>query len=134
MRTRYLWLAIALLALAGCASQTKSNVLQKTLSAYEGVIRWGDIASATRFIDPEALSENPPDELQLARYQHVRISNYQTNGPVPTNDTTVRQRVSLGVINIHTQRERTVVDEQVWRYDPEAEKWWLESGLPDITQ
>lgn len=134
MRTRYLWLAIALLALAGCASQTKSNVLQRTLSAYEGVIRWGDIASATRFIDPEALSEHPPDELQLARYQHVRISNYQTNGPVPSSDTTVRQRVSLGVINIHTQRERTVVDEQVWRYDPEAEKWWLESGLPDITQ
>ena len=42
--------------------------------------------------------------------------------------------VRIGIININTQAERTVVDQQTWRYDPDKHQWWLTSGLPDVDQ
>jgi hypothetical protein len=30
--------------------------------------------------------------------------------------------------------ERTITDEQIWRYDPELKTWLLHSGLPDPTR
>jgi hypothetical protein len=30
--------------------------------------------------------------------------------------------------------ERSVTDEQLWRYDNDTERWLLHSGLPDPTQ
>ena len=46
----------------------------------------------------------------------------------------VRQVVRIGIINVNTQAERTVVDQQTWRYDPDKHLWWLVSGLPDVSQ
>ena len=31
-------------------------------------------------------------------------------------------------------RERTIVDEQYWKYNQETQRWLLHSGLPDPTQ
>lgn len=134
MRIRFLLLLLAafVLTLGGCATQSKNTLLEQTLNAYASTIRWGDIASAMEYIDPEVLKANPPSELQLARYKHVRVSGYETKGPQPVSETEVRQRVVIGLINIHTQTQRDVVDNQVWKYDPVAEHWWLESGLPRI--
>jgi hypothetical protein len=30
--------------------------------------------------------------------------------------------------------ERTITDEQEWRYNPETQQWRLHSGLPDPTK
>ena len=132
MRIRHLSLAAVALALAACASHTRETSLEQTLNAYAGTIRWGNMASAMEYIDPEVLKTNPPTQLQLARYQHVRVSGYDTAGPVPVSETEVRQRVQIGLINVHTQHQRSIIDNQVWKYDPQAQRWWLESGLPDI--
>jgi hypothetical protein len=35
---------------------------------------------------------------------------------------------------VHTQSVRTIVDHQVWRYDPDKNHWWLETGIPNINQ
>lgn len=134
MRLRLFLLLAAAALVAGCASHTRETLLTQTLNAYESTIRWGDVASAMQFIDPEVLEKSPPSELQLARYQQVRISGYSTDGPVPVSETEVRQRVVIGLINVHTQRQREVVDDQLWRYDPDGEHWWLMTGLPDITR
>ncbi len=133
MRTRLFLLVLVTALLAACASHTKELTLQQTLDAYANTIRWGEIGQAIQFIDPEVLKEEPLDQLQLARYKQVRVSQYDSDGPVPVSDTEVHQRVAIGLINIHSQRQRSIVDNQVWRYDPEKERWWLESGLPDIT-
>ncbi|MGA7298464.1 MAG: hypothetical protein WBW92_13285 [Rhodanobacteraceae bacterium] len=133
MRTRScLLLVAAVLSLAGCATRTKESLLDQTLNAYAGTIRWGSIASAAEYIDPAVLKNNPPSELQLARYQHVRVSGYETNGPQPVSETEVHQRVVIGLINVHTQTQRSIIDNQVWKFDPESKRWWLESGLPKI--
>jgi hypothetical protein len=65
----------------------------------------------------------------------VRVTEYNDDAaPVPTSDTEVRQTVRINLVNVNTQSERTVTDNQTWRYDPATKHWWLTSGLPDITR
>ena len=44
------------------------------------------------------------------------------------------QTVEIRMFNKHQARERTIIDEQYWKYDLEMERWQLHSGLPDPTQ
>jgi hypothetical protein len=52
---------------------------------------------------------------------------------VRVNDTEVRLVVEIGLVNTNTQAARSIIDKQVWRLDEKANRWWLMSGLPDIT-
>ena len=126
---------LSLLLLAGCATRTRSDALTTTLKAYGSTLRWGDFQSAAQFIDPAVRAAHPPSSLELARYQQVRVSEYDDGaGPVPTGDFDVQQTAQISLVNIHTQSERTIVDHQTWHYDEKTKHWWLTSGLPDITQ
>lgn len=128
-------LMLSILLLAACATQERSQSLTSTLSAYGGVLRWGDFASAAQFLDPEVRAKHPLTELDLARYKQVRVTEYNDDtGPVPINPTEVQQTVRISVVNIHTQAERNITDHQTWKYDEKTKHWWLTSGLPDITR
>ena len=128
-------LVLSILLLAACATQERSDSLTSTLSAYGGVLRWGDFASAAQFIDPKVRAEHPLSDLALARYKQVRVTEYDEGaGPVPISPTEVQQTVRISLVNIHTQSERSVIDHQTWHYDEKAKHWWLTSGLPDITR
>ena len=128
-------LMLSILLLAACATQERSQSLTSTLSAYGGILRWGDFASATQFIEPEVRAKHPLTELDLARYKQVRVTEYNDDaGPVPISKTEVQQTVRISLVNIHTQAERSVIDHQTWHYDEKTKHWWLTSGLPDITQ
>jgi endonuclease YncB( thermonuclease family) len=134
-RIPHILLVLSILLLAACATQERSRSLTTTLSAYGGVLRWGDFASAAQFIDPKVRAEHPLSELDRARYKQVRVTEYDDgSGPVPISPTEVQQTVRLSVVNIHTPAERTVIDRQTWHYDEQARHWWLTSGLPDITR
>lgn len=134
-RIPHILLVLSILLLAACATQERSRSLTTTLSAYGGVLRWGDFASAAQFIDPKVRAEHPISDLDRARYKQVRVTEYDDgSGPVPISPTEVQQTVRLSVVNIHTQAERTVIDRQTWHYDEKAKHWWLTSGLPDITR
>ncbi|WP_329742329.1 hypothetical protein [Dyella sp. A6] len=125
----------ALLSLAGCAADQRSQTLTETLLAYGNAIRWNGFQSALQFVDPKVRKAHPLTPLDIARYQQVRVSDYDDDaGAVPVSQNEVQQMVKIGLINRNTQVERTVIDHQTWRYDPKLHRWWLESGLPDITQ
>lgn len=127
---------LALLAFAGCASTPKStqrdrlDALQYTWSA---AIRWGDFEGAVQLIDPERLQTARPSALELERYKQVQISGYRDVGESRdlAAGTAVRE-IDIGVINRHTQAERTVRYRETWRWDPAAKTWWVTSGLPDL--
>ena len=38
------------------------------------------------------------------------------------------------MFNKHQSIERVIIDEQEWRYNEDAERWMLHSGLPDPTK
>lgn len=126
--------SIALLA-AGCANNTRSDNLTSTLNAYGSAVRWDGLQSALQFVDPKVLKAHPPTDFDLARFQQVRVSDYNDDaGPVPLGNDEVQQTVRISFINIHTQAEHSIVTRQLWRYDEKTKHWWLESGLPDLQQ
>lgn len=128
-------LVVSSLALAGCATQQRSDSLTSTTTAYGSTLRWGDFNSAVQFIDPAIRTKHPTSKLDLARYEQVRVTEYDNGaGPVPTGEFDVVQNAEIRVVNIHTQAERTIIDHQTWHFDPVAKRWWLTSGLPDITR
>ena len=132
---RILIVVAAVVLLAGCATAQRKDALTSTLNTYAATLRWGSFQSALKFVDPKVLQMNPPTSLDMARYQQVRVSDYDEGaGPSVVAENEVQQVVQLHLINIHTQSERTVIDRQTWRYDAEKKRWWLTSGLPDITQ
>jgi len=44
------------------------------------------------------------------------------------------QEVEIRMFNKNQARERSVIDNQYWKYDKERERWFLHSGLPDPTK
>ncbi|QEE26011.1 hypothetical protein CS053_17020 [Rhodanobacter glycinis] len=134
-RTITCLVALSALLLGGCAADQRSNALTETLLAYANAVRWDGFPSAWQFVDPKVREKHPLTSLDQARFQQVRVSDYDDgNGAVPDGKNQVTQVVKISLINRNTQSERSVIDHQTWRYDPVAKRWWLESGLPDITQ
>ncbi|MFC4525981.1 hypothetical protein ISN76_01875 [Dyella halodurans] len=126
--------ALAALLIGGCKSDQRNYSLTNTLTAYASVVRWGDFASAYQFVDPKVREAHPPSSLEMARYDMYKVTGYdEGKGAAPGAENEVTQVVQINMVNIHTQVERTVVDQQKWRYDPETKHWWLVSGLPDIS-
>ena len=127
-----------LCALTGCDSsmvhESEGRALEKTLFAYGNALRWGDIQQALPFVDPELLKAHPLSELDMQRYKQVRIVSYIEQNPVPVGPHEVRQVVKMSLLNVNTQMERDIVDNQLWRYDEATRHWHIVSGLPDITQ
>ena len=125
----------AVLLLSGCATDKRSDSLSTTMLAYSNAVRWEGFEAAELFIDPKLRDAHPITDLDRARFKQVQVSDYDDgNGPIPAGENEVRQVVQISLTNVHTQTVRTIVDHQLWRYDPEKNHWWLESGLPDITQ
>lgn len=134
-RTLSLLAAAAFVLLSGCATNQRSDLLTTTLSAYETALRWNGFQNAAQFIEPQQRKDHPISSLDQARYEQVKVSEYDAgNGPVPAGEGEVQQVVRIGLINVHTQSERSITDHQTWRYDEKTKHWWLISGLPDITQ
>lgn len=127
-------LILAVLQACGGRMGKKQN-LDHTLYQYAKVMRWADYDQAANFINPKAEENVKPTELELNRFKQFGVSSYVPRPILPGPDeNSVVQTVELKLYNIHTKREKVVVDRQLWRYDDEQKRWFLESGLPKITQ
>jgi hypothetical protein len=130
-------LSVLLALSAGCTEvthQSENRALEITLVAYGNAIRWGDLQQALPFVDPETLKKHPVTPFDLQRYKQVRFVSYIEQPPIPDGPHQVRQVVKISLLNVNTQMERDIVDNQVWRYDEATKHWHIVSGLPDITQ
>jgi len=128
-------LTAALLAACVTQERRKNELLQNSLDTYGAALRWGDFQRALSLVDPEELPEPAQLGFLLERLRNIRPTDYQVVSTLPGPDPdTVVQRATLRFANRHTAVERTIQDEQVWRWDAEAERWWLTPGLPDITR
>ncbi len=126
-------LACCLVVLAGCPkSASKGTALDETQYAYSAAIRWGDFEGAWNLVDPKVRKEHPLTDIDFSRYKQVQISSYRDQGGSMTPDGEVTRDIEIGVINRNTLTERTVRYRERWRYDEEAQAWWLTSGLPNL--
>ncbi len=122
-------------ALAACSEPaTKGDQLENTLETYAATIRWGNFEDALAFVDPETLKAHPMTKLDLDRYLQVRVAGYAEQPVRHSGKNEALQTVEITLSNNNTLTVRSFLDRQVWRYDEKAKRWWLVTGLPDITQ
>jgi hypothetical protein len=129
-------IAVALLVLliAACNSikPTQARARDMVLYDFSSAVRWGDFDKAYDFVDPKTKKEHPLTDVERSRFKQVEVSGYdviaQTSG-----EGTIDQQVQLGLVNRNTQVPRTIVYHEHWRWDDVIKKWWLTSGLPDIS-
>ncbi|HEY0860364.1 hypothetical protein MUU77_18400 [Pseudoxanthomonas sp. F37] len=131
---RMLWVLglLAMLAPAHAQSRMQRGKLQQVQDAYAASIRWGEFENAWQAVDPAYRAEHPMTELEFERYKQVQISGYRDLSSRGGPDGTVERAVELRVINKHTMAERTERYVERWRWDPQAKRWWLVVGLPDL--
>ena len=123
---------VLVVALAACATPGQRSPRDQLLYDYVSAVRWSDFDAAAKFLDPELLARRPLTDLELERYKQFQVSGYEVkSGSEPAPDT-YEQVVEIRVVNRNTQVEKVITDRQTWRWDAEAKRWWLMSGLPDL--
>ncbi|NIM70739.1 MAG: hypothetical protein GTN86_08940 [Xanthomonadales bacterium] len=128
-------LLLAVLLASGCATDPKATSLDETLLQYETVIRWSQWDAALDFLAPEHLSEHPITPLDMERLRLFRVTQYTVRSAVPMDEgTRVQQVVEIRMFNKNRAVERSVMDRQEWHWNEERQRWFLHSGLPDVTQ
>ena len=126
-------LALGLLVLAACASQTvQRSPRDQTLYHYVSAVRWSDFDVALGFVDPAVLAARPLSDVEKERYKQFQVSGYEVKSGSEPAANLYEQVVEIRVINRNTQVEKVITDRQTWRWDAEAKRWWLTTGLPDL--
>ena len=87
------------------------------------------------YIAPEYLAEHPISRLDMDRLRLFRVTAYTIRSTgVYDEGMTARQVVEIKMFNANQAVERTIIDEQEWRYHENLKRWLLHSGLPDPTK
>lgn len=119
--------ALSLSLLAACAADQKASRLEDTLRLYDKSIRWG------QFSQTELLKERREDAFDYTPLRDIKVISIHPIREL-LSETKDRFERSIEIEYIHDteSRVRTLVDNQVWRYDPERELWLLQGGIPDF--
>jgi len=126
---------LALLVIAACTSNPVEKSRSEAFKQYETIIRWSQWDAAADFVSPEYQVEHPITRLEMDRLRLFRVTSYTLRSTgVFDEGMTARQTVEIKMFNTQQAVERTIIDEQEWRYDEKRERWLLHSGLPDPTK
>ena len=127
-------LALLLALLLAACGKDLTHQSDQVLFDYAGAVRWSDFDAAWIFVDPEVRTKHPLTDLEFERYKLVQVTGYEVKGSRQDADGGIDQVVEIRYVNKLTQVERTVLDQQHWRWDSAQRHWWLTSGLPDFTR
>jgi hypothetical protein len=120
--------------LVACASlQGKMKPKGQALDDYGAAIRWSEFDTAQEFLDPVERVKQPLTDLETERLKQIQVTGYDVKRTVTLPDGSIEQLVEIRLIGKNTQLERTVVDHQHWRWDPDTKQFWLTTGLPDFS-
>jgi hypothetical protein len=126
---------VALLMVACASTSNLDKSRSDALKQYEAMIRWSEWDGAVNFIAPDYLEANPISRLDLDRLRLFKVTSYVVRSTQLYDEgLTMTQVVEIRLFHKSQAVERSVMDEQLWRYDEERQAWLLHSGLPDPTQ
>jgi len=126
---------LAMFMLVACTSNPAEKSRGETFKQYETIIRWSQWDAAADFVSLEYQAEHPITRLEMDRLRLFKVTAYTLRSSgIFDEGMTARQTVEIKMFNTQQAVERTVIDQQEWRYDEERQRWLLHSGLPDPTQ
>lgn len=119
------------LSLSGCASvdaSKKTITYDKAMWKYETAIRWVDFGTANSLRRIEDQSAYTPD---LSTLQHIRVTSYTLKQKTVSEDNSQAQlAVEITYYNDQTMKLVTIIDNQIWKYDPVIKDWYISTPLP----
>lgn len=128
-------LSLAVIVAAACTPNQVKQERGEAFKQYETIVRWSQWDAAADFISVEYQEEHPITRLELDRLRLFKVTAYTVRSTgVFDEGMTARQTVEIKMYNKTRGLERTIVDEQEWRYNEEIKRWMLHSGLPDPTK
>ena len=128
-------LTLALIVAAACTPNQVKQDRGETFKQYETIIRWSQWDAAADFISAEYQEEHPITRLEMDRLRLFKVTAYTVRSTgVFDEGMTARQTVEIKMFNKTRGLERTIIDNQEWRYNEELKRWMLHSGLPDPTK
>lgn len=128
-------LSLAVIALAACSTNQVDKNRSEAFKQYETLVRWSQWDAAANSISAEYLKEHPITRLELDRLRLFRVTSYTVRSTgIFDEGMTARQTVEIRMFNKNQAVERTIIDEQEWRYNKETKRWKLHSSLPDPTK
>ena len=126
--------SLVTLVLAACSTNQVDKSRGEAFKQYETIIRWSQWDAAADFVSPDSQEEHPITRLLMDRLRLFRVTSYTLRSAgVYDEGMTAQQVVEIKMFNNTKGVERTIIDEQEWRYDEERKRWLLHSGLPDPT-
>lgn len=121
-------LPLTLSLLGGCATiqkDKKVKAMDAATTTYGKSLRWGYFDTAYGYLAPEKRQQVPQ------YLKNVRVTGYEVmQPPLMKGETDMEQVVRIEYVHKDTQRLKSISDRQLWRYDKEANAWWLQSGVP----
>jgi hypothetical protein len=123
------WMALSL-ALTACAHDYQLMKMEEQLNGYAGAIRWSLFKKSLDF------HAHPPSPLpDWEALQNIKVTSYQalsrdTQDDADNDLKIVLQTVEIRYVTSNNVVEKTITDEQRWRYDNDKSRWLLETGLP----
>jgi len=126
-----LLIVITSLLLSACAAvddSKKTITYDKALWQYETAIRWVDFSTANSLRRLEDSSAYTPDPNIL---QNIKVTSYDViNRTVSEDHAEVRLTVEIVYYNDRSMKLATIIDNQVWKYDPAIKGWYITTPLP----
>lgn len=121
--------------LTACPQTKEEKGLSDTLLQYETIVRWAQWDAATDFIAPEYVMDHPISRLDLDRLRLFKVTQYLVRSSAPVDEgNTFLQTVEIRMFNKNQARERSVIDNQIWKWNETTGRWQLHSSLPDPTK
>jgi len=128
-------LSLAVIVAVACTPNQVNQERGEAFKQYETIVRWSQWDAAADFISPEYQEEHPISRLELDRLRLFKVTAYTVRSTgIFDEGMSAKQTVEIKMYNKTQGVERTIVDEQEWRYNEEVKRWMLHSGLPDPTK
>lgn len=112
----------------------RSNHFEQTADEYRILIRWGEFEKAQNYsrlrLDTEA-------KFDREFYQNIRVTRYElvdqiAVGDDPEDPREIRLIIDLDFNQANEVTVHTLRYEQLWWYDENTERWFLDGQLPDF--
>jgi len=122
-------LGIFLTFISGCQSMgeiKRDESLTSTLLLYGKVLRWqGPHEQGAMLANPEHAPGN----------QGITVTSYQViSHPVRTDENTALQTAAIEYVYHDNQVIKRVIDQQIWEYDTQAERWLRANPPPKMSR
>lgn len=132
LNTRLIALLLLTSLLTACQTLEERRMqkgLESTLNAYAATVRWGHLAQIYSYLDT-TVEQQPQDQEILG---NIRVTNYNVlQNPVMTSEELAQQSVAIQYVFIDRQVEKTLIDNQIWQFSEETERWTRINTIPDF--